>query len=66
MILKKCGIKAKEPGFHNKYSDDNITRKIKSKTFKKIINHINSIINNKKNLLYLSSFQVKKSMVDYN
>ena len=70
-IFKKCGRKAKEskePGFHNKYSDDNITRKIKSKTFKKIINYINSIINNKKKkkLLYLSSFQVKKSKVDYN
>ena len=70
LIFKKCGRKtkeSKETGFHNKYSDDNITRKIKSKTFKKIINYINSIINNQKGkLLYLSSDQVKQSKVDYN
>ena len=36
--VKKCGRKTKESnesGYHNKYSDDNITRKIKSKTMKK-------------------------------
>ena len=54
-MIKKCGRKTKvsnETGYHNKYSDDNITRKIKSKTIKKIIIHINSKINNKKNINY--------------
>lgn len=69
--IKKCGRKTKvsnEPGCHNKYSDDIIIRKIKSKTIKKIIIYINSKIKNKKKykLLFLSSKQVKNSKVDYN
>ena len=70
LMIKKCGRKIKvsnETGKHNKYSDDNITRKIKSKTIKKIIIYMNNIINKKKyKLLFLSSEQVKKSKVDYN
>ena len=68
--VKKCGRKTKEsnePGYHNKYSDDNITRKVKSKTIKKMIIYLNNITNNKEHkLLFLSSEQVKNSTVDYN
>ena len=68
--VKKCGRKTKESnesGYHNKYSDDNITRKVKSKTIKKMIIYLNNITNNKEHkLLFLSSEQVKNSTVDYN
>ena len=67
---KKLGRKKKdsnETGCHNKYSDDNSIRKLKNKIIKKILDYINSIINDKtKELLNFSPKGLKTSNINYN
>jgi len=70
ICTKKLGRKKKdsnETGFHNKYSDDNSIRKLKNKIIKKILDYINSIINDKtKELLNFSPKGLKTSNINYN
>ena len=67
---KKCGRKTKdsnETGDHNKYSNDNIVKKIKTNIFTTILLFINSIIkDNSKKLLNISGEFSKYSKADFN
>ena len=67
---KKCGRKNKESneiGDHNKYSNDNIVKKIKTNFFSTILIFINSVIQDKdKKLLNISGEFSKYSKADFN
>ena len=69
ILRKKRGRKTKKSvgneGVHDKYSDDNLTLKLKVKLFEAILNYINNnfkeipFINNKNILIYKKPFLVK-------
>ena len=67
---KKCGRKNKdsnETGDHNKFSNDNIVKKIKTNFFSTILIFINSVIQDKdKKLLNISGEFSKYSKADFN